>query len=498
MSDAPANRSERYDRRDPAGRRQRNRLFAGACVSVAALAVCVLVVLVASVALRGAGRLDLAFLTGANSEAVAEDAGFGPAIVGSLCLMMICALAAIPLGVGTALLLEEYAPRKRLLRWFHGVVQANITNLAGVPSIVYGILGYTALATMFNAVGSPDTPGFSFGARYVAEYRDLSNQSVFVGLDNAQAALPPASAGLAYFADADLSERLATQVVTAEEIDPMRAELTGALDGVERRFRTALRAAQPDGQRGPVRVTRELAAQIAGELFDGLELQGDLTAYRELAQAQLMKMDGLSGLDLLPVRRALVNDLRDMEFAAAGARGVLEAGAEPQRRQVRAWYYFQAPFGRSVLTGGLTLALVVLPIVIVSSQEAIRAVPSSQRDAALALGGTQWQSIEQVVLPTAVPGICTGTILAMSRAIGEAAPILLLAFSFIQFTPVFREGGSLMDAFTAMPLQVFQWTSNPGDAFQSTTAAGILVLLAVLLSFNAVAVFLRYRFQGPR
>lgn len=147
--------------------------------------------------------------------------------------------------------------------------------------------------------------------------------------------------------------------------------------------------------------------------------------------------------------------------------------------------------GRSVLAGALTMSLLVLPIIILASREAIRAVPGSHRQAAYALGATQFQVITGVVLPTALPGILTGTILAMSRAIGEAAPMIAIsALVYIRFVP-----GHPMDRFTVMPIQIFNWVSRPQHEFASLAAAGIIVLLFILLSMNAVAVFLRNRSQ---
>jgi phosphate transport system permease protein len=146
---------------------------------------------------------------------------------------------------------------------------------------------------------------------------------------------------------------------------------------------------------------------------------------------------------------------------------------------------------RTLLAGALTLALLILPIVILASREAIRAVPSSHRDAAYALGATQWEVTRRVVLPSAVPGILTGAILAMSRAIGEAAPVLAIsALVFITFVPT-----SPLDRFTVLPIQIFNWTSRPQDDFRGLAAAGIIVLLVILLSMNAVAIYLRNRFQ---
>ena len=146
--------------------------------------------------------------------------------------------------------------------------------------------------------------------------------------------------------------------------------------------------------------------------------------------------------------------------------------------------------GRVILAAGLTLSLLVLPIVILASREAIRAVPSSHREAAYALGATQWEVIRSVVLPSAVPGIATGTILALSRAIGEAAPIIVIAAAvFITFVPA-----TPFDRFTVLPVQIYAWTNRPQD-FQSLAAAAIIVLLVMLLSMNAIAVYIRNRFQ---
>jgi phosphate transport system permease protein len=147
--------------------------------------------------------------------------------------------------------------------------------------------------------------------------------------------------------------------------------------------------------------------------------------------------------------------------------------------------------GRVVLAGGLTLGLLVLPVVIIASREAIRAVPPSIREGSLALGATQWQTIRKQVLPAAVPGIATGIILALSRAIGETAPLILVgAASFVAFNPE-----SLDSAYTALPLQIFEWISRPQDEFKLLAAAGILVLLALLLTMNGVAIWLRNRFE---
>jgi phosphate transport system permease protein len=147
--------------------------------------------------------------------------------------------------------------------------------------------------------------------------------------------------------------------------------------------------------------------------------------------------------------------------------------------------------GKSVLAGGLTLALLVLPIVIIASQEAIRAVPPSLREGGFALGATRWQVIWNLVLPYAFPGILTGVILAVSRAVGETAPLIVMgALTFVPFAP-----DGPLSRFTVLPIQIFNWVSRPQEGFHVNAAAGIIVLLVVLLTMNALAVFLRNKFQ---
>jgi phosphate transport system permease protein len=148
--------------------------------------------------------------------------------------------------------------------------------------------------------------------------------------------------------------------------------------------------------------------------------------------------------------------------------------------------------GRSVLAGALTLSLLVLPLVIVASREAIRAVPASVREAAYALGATRWQVVRHQVLPLALPGILTGTILALARAIGETAPLIAIgALTYVAFLP-----RSVFDPFTVMPIQIFNWISRPQEGFHALAASGILVLLAAMLACNALAIGLRLRLQA--
>jgi phosphate transport system permease protein len=158
-------------------------------------------------------------------------------------------------------------------------------------------------------------------------------------------------------------------------------------------------------------------------------------------------------------------------------------------------FLVRGPFGQGnvILAGGLTLGLLVLPVVIIAGREAIRAVPPSIREGSMALGATQWQTIWRQVLPAAIPGIATGVILALSRAIGETAPLIVVgAATFVAFDP------GLFSQFTALPIQIFDWISRPSnDAndFASLAAGGILVLMILLAAMNAVAIWLRNRYE---
>lgn len=147
--------------------------------------------------------------------------------------------------------------------------------------------------------------------------------------------------------------------------------------------------------------------------------------------------------------------------------------------------------GQSVITASLTLALLVLPVIIIATREALRAVPRNIRDGSLALGATEWQTAYRQTLPAAIPGIATGIILALSRAIGEAAPLLLLgAVSFITFNP-----NGLLSGYTTLPIQIYNWTKDSRDEFQVLAAATIVLLLILLLALNFVAIWIRNKTQ---
>lgn len=263
-------------------------------------------------------KARLVFKTWLNSSFISTPqssdplyAGVRTATLGTLWTILITIITAFPVGVGAAIYLEEYAGE----HWFNRFIQTNITNLAGVPSIIYGMLGLA----IFVRVLEPVTSGAAFGA--------------------------------------------------------------------------------------------------------------------------------------------------------------VEAGATAN--------------GRTILSAGLTLGLLVLPLIIINAQEAIRAVPSSLRQASFGLGATKWQTIWHHVLPNAIPGILTGTILAVSRAMGETAPLVVVgASSFITFDPE-----NIFSKFTTLPIQIYQWTSRPQAEFRNIAAAAILVLLALLLTLNATAILLRNRYS---
>jgi phosphate transport system permease protein len=273
--------------------RWKGRLFGAFLLLSLTVAVLTLAVLLGQVAYDSQGYLDTSLLTNPPST-FPDIAGARPAILASLYLTGLVFLFAVPIGVATAIHLEEYANRDR---WYNRMLELNIQNLAGVPSIVYGILG---LAFLVHGVG----------------------------------------------------------------------------------------------------------------------------------------------------------------------------------------------LGRTLLAGGLILTLLVLPTVIIASREALRSVPPSIRDGAYALGATRWQVTWRQVLPAAIPGIATGSILALSRAIGETAPLLLVgALAYVRFDP------TLNGSFTALPVQIFTWIKQPQSEFKLLAAAAIVVLMVMLLVMNSFAIYLRNRYQ---
>lgn len=150
-----------------------------------------------------------------------------------------------------------------------------------------------------------------------------------------------------------------------------------------------------------------------------------------------------------------------------------------------------AGLGSSVLAGGLTMSLLILPVIVVASQEAIRTVPREIREASFGMGATKWQTIRRIVFPAALPGILTGTILALSRAVGETAPLLVLgALAYVAFVPE-----NLFSQFTVLPIQLYNWTSRPQEDFHMLAASGIIILMVILLILNSIAVYIRNKFH---
>ncbi len=361
------------------------------CILVTAISIVTLAVLLGSVFYLGYSGLNLNFLTH-YAEGDAAEAGLAPALWGTVWVCVTCALVALPTGVATAIFLEEFKPRNAWLARLHAFFQLNISTLAGVPSVVFGILGLTLFVTMGGLFGARQEPMFEVGVEYFDQFLTAGKQTLWVPIETSG--------------------------------EPPTIVAPG------------MKAMTPDGQWVEV----EVAAS----------------------------------------RRQLPTDPQLAQYA-------LVAGREGGRIIQPTFYHFRLPLGRSVLAGALTLMLVILPIVIIASQEALRAVPSSLREAGAGLGATPWQVVRRVTLPAAMSGIMTGAILAISRAIGEAAPILILAGAiFITSSPE-----SLMDEFTVLPLQIYNWAQRPQHEFHSLAASGIIVLLCFLLVFNGSAVLIR-------
>jgi len=389
--------------------------FRRLCVGIATISVLVLVLLLASILYQGIPALSWTLL-GGTPEPEPTDAGMFPAIMGTIWICTLCAAITLPIGVATAVLLEEFKPRTKIAAWFYSVIQLNISNLAGVPSVVYGILGLTAFVSMFSFFGNASKPGqaaWEVGATYYDQFTNLGSDPF---------------------------------LTMGEEVD-------------ERYFLV------------PVE-NRADPPTVPADGMKAFENDGDR---------------------LVPVEVHVVDTMGELPTDPEVLSASIDSAAVPGRISEKSWYYFQLPLGRGVLAGALTLMLVILPVIIISTQESLRAVPSSLRDGALGIGATPWQVVWHVTLPSAIPGIMTGSILAMSRAIGETAPILIIAgIVYIRTAPQ-----HLMDSYTVMPLQIYNWTSRPQEDFHQLAAGGIIVLLGILLSFNAIAVVIRQRMQKP-
>lgn len=336
------------------------------------------------------------FLTSYHHDSAPENSGIRAAIIGSVYLCLVCAIFTIPIGVGTAIFMEDFKPANRVLRGIHSFIQLNINNLAGVPSIVYGILGVTVFVYMFSLFppAKANQPAqIEFGTNYFYQLETLGGNIV-------------------------------------------RLEC-------EDKYQTT------------IEINESMSATSGGKPME------------------LQVVDSTSGLT-------------EEQRAVSVRRGKKASIVTSEHH----WYYFALPFGKGFLAAGLTLGLVVLPIIVIASQEAIRAVPSSLREASYGLGATRWQTVQKIVIPSATPGIMTGTILALSRAIGEAAPILAVMGGIIS-----NVGGpdNLMDNCTALPIIIYKWAKDAMTGFHNLSAAAIVVLLLLLLLLNSVAIVIRYR-----
>ena len=395
------------------GRFLQDKIFRWLCVLTATVSVVVLLFLLWSIASQGMPSLSWTLLS-SSPEPDPSEAGLRPAIFGTIWVCVICALLTLPLGIGTAILLEEFKPRSKVAAWLYSIVQLNISNLAGVPSVVYGILGLTAFVAMFNLFSQPSQPGASSFELGVTHY------------------------------DQFFSEGFIALLVPVDDVE------------------------------APVATPRKGMTAWTFPFDDEGNVQID---YSRLVPTEV---------NVIGIDDPYPEDEKTLAVT-------LFDDSEAGRISQKSWYYLRLPFGRGVLAGALTLMLVILPVIIISSQEALRAVPGSLREGALGLGATPWQVVWNVTLPAAIPGIMTGSILAMSRAIGETAPILIIAgIVYIRNAPQ-----HIMDDFTVLPLQIYNWISRPQEGFHNIAAAGIIILLLVLLSFNAVAVAIRHKLQKP-
>lgn len=382
------------------GRKLKSNVFAIVCLAISSLAVVILVTLLATIFLSGGSWLSWDFLKGVHREDNPEASGIGQALFGSALICLLCASVAIPIGIGTAIFLEEFQPRNRILRWLHGLVQLNISNLAGVPSIVYGILGLTTFVYLFNLMPSiqvNEPIPWEIGGTYFYQTKTLGRTFV-------------------KFPAGDREEEI---------IDLTQNEMCIDADG--NTFELILVDRRSEAPKDP-----------------------------ELKKTYALR------------------------------------GRSASRLTERSPWYFHLPLGKSLLSASLTLALVILPIVIISSQEAIRAVPRSIREAGFGMGATRWQVVRKTVLPAATPGIMTGAILSMSRAIGEAAPVLAVMGSVLGTTTGIQ---SLMDQTPVLPVTIYRWAGDENAGFENASSAAIIVLLAVLLIMNSVAILIRNRYE---
>lgn len=380
------------------------------------------------------GRLEfkawvsLDFVTSSVSSS-ATTAGLRTALFGSFLIIIITATSALIVGVAAAVYLEEYAADN----WLNNVIEINIRNLAAIPSIIYGMLGLAVLAQAFAIF----TGGYMFGVNVPPQAADQ-----IVSYVNTTFGLPALS-------NAERDE-IRDQAAAARRV---------SLDDF----------------------VVVIVEHIRVEELSAGEKEALARKFLDYRLPSLASLTSFSTPSTEQTRADIVRILGPNKLSSAQ----LDSLAE----NLRLYGTFNIN-GRTVLSAGLTLALLILPVIIVNAQEALRAVPSSIREASYGLGATRWQTTSRQVLPAALPGIMTGVILAVSRAIGETAPLLVVgASTFIGIDP-----NGPFSKFTVVPIQIYQWTARPGDDFRAVAAAAIIVLLMVMLMMNALAIFIRQRY----
>ena len=378
--------------------------------------------------------LDSEFLAKPMSSTPAL-AGVRTALIGSIGLMIVVVSVALPIGLGAAIYLEEYAHHGFVNR----LIETNVRNLAGVPSIIYGMLG---LAIFVRAL-APFTSGLIFHHNFDAPT-----------IESVAERIAPAFDGAIGYDGGALSSDSDSSAIDART-------LARVVD-------TFMRFGTPSlTMHGNSSVT-----DMSSALADALDIAVDTTATRADEDHDIEARGAYYRFDVAD--NARISDAAYDHLMASLVR-------------INSF----APNGRTLLSAGLTLVLLILPIIIINAQEAIRAVPYAIREASYGLGATRWQTIWKQVLPAALPGIMTGTILSVSRAVGETAPLIVVgAATFLVADPT-----SPFSQFTAMPIQIYQWTARPQGQFADIAAAAIIVLLALMLTLNATAIFLRNRYS---
>lgn len=375
--------------------------------------------------------LDGDFITTPMSSVPAL-AGIRTALIGSLGLMAVVILVALPVGVGAAIYLEEYANDSFVNR----LIETNVRNLAGVPSIIYGMLG---LAIFVRAL-APFTSGLIFNYNF-----DVPS------VEQVVTRIAPVFDDQLAFVDGELVNNTELDDITIRQV-----------------IDTYLFYGSPSLSMQGNSDIKDLTDSLANDLKTAV----DVVNVRSAEDSDIEIRGTFYRFDVAD--DATIND----EMFDGLMAGLVRVNSF-------------APNGRTLVSAGLTLVLLILPIIIINAQEAIRAVPWAIREASYGLGATRWQTIWNQVLPAAVPGIMTGTILSVSRAVGETAPLIVVgASTFLLTDPV-----SPFAQFTAMPIQIFQWTARPQGQFADIAAAAIIVLLALMLTLNAIAIFLRNRYS---